>query len=135
MNYETALDYYNNRTGTLQERADVVEALHAAVAEMAADHPRRESTISAANNLVTQTNGLQADLLDYIKTRAELKNDAALCRYLDLHPPQVSRLRSNEIYIGDRILLRIHEVSGIPIKEIKSRLCLPMCKAIRWGAV
>lgn len=63
-----------------------------------------------------------AKVLDELKTKFKIKNDAALARELDLTPVDVSKLRNGKVPIGDRVILRIHEYLGVPVKEIRSML-------------
>lgn len=131
MEYQTALDFYHNRTGTVIERFDIVESLKKQVKGLTEDDPKHTQLVQIIESLVVQTNGLQADFLDWIKTRAELRTDAELCTYLQLRAPQVSNFRSNHLAIGDRILMRFHEITGVEIKEMKQRLCLPIRASLR----
>lgn len=61
-------------------------------------------------------------LLDTLISHLHLKNDAELCRVLEVQPPIVSKIRHRKLNIGATILLRMHEKSGIPIRELK-QLC------------
>lgn len=60
--------------------------------------------------------------LDYLMEKYELKNDAALSRFLDVAPPVVSKWRYGTLPFGPRYILKVHELTDIPIKEIKARL-------------
>jgi plasmid maintenance system antidote protein VapI len=60
-----------------------------------------------------------AKLLDTLQTRFQIKNDAALARELDVTPPEISKLRRGKLPLGDRMILRIHEYLGVPVKEIR----------------
>lgn len=62
------------------------------------------------------------ELLDAIITHYSLKNDAALCRLLEVAPPIVSKVRHQRIGLSDDLILRIHERTGMPVREIKTRL-------------
>jgi hypothetical protein len=59
-------------------------------------------------------------VLDAIKERLNLKNDAALSRALEVAPPVISKIRHRTLPIGATILLRMHEVSEFSIRELKS---------------
>ena len=63
-----------------------------------------------------------AQVLDELKAKFKIKNDAALARELDLTPVDVSKLRNGKTAIGDRVILRIHEYLGVPVKEIRAML-------------
>lgn len=60
------------------------------------------------------------DLLDTIITSMRLKNDAALSRLLEVQPPVTSKIRHGRLPIGSALLIRIHEVTDWPIREIKA---------------
>ena len=58
-------------------------------------------------------------LLDTLIERLNLKNDADLCRLLEVQPPIISKIRHRKLAVGATILLRMHEKSDISIKELK----------------
>ena len=58
-------------------------------------------------------------LLDTLIERMQLKNDAELCRVLEVQPPIISKIRHRKLNVGATILLRMHEKSNIPIRELK----------------
>lgn len=58
-------------------------------------------------------------LLDTLIQRMHLKNDAELCRVLEVQPPIISKIRHRKLNVGATILLRMHEKSDIPIAELK----------------
>jgi predicted house-cleaning noncanonical NTP pyrophosphatase (MazG superfamily) len=58
-------------------------------------------------------------LLDTLIERMHLKNDAELCRVLEVQPPIISKIRHRKLNVGATILLRMHEKSNIPIRELK----------------
>lgn len=58
-------------------------------------------------------------LLDRIKSEFELKNDAAISRFLDLTPPFVSRLRSGKHKITPAVILQIYDKTGWSIEKIR----------------
>jgi hypothetical protein len=58
-------------------------------------------------------------LLDTLIQRMQLKNDAELCRVLEVQPPIISKIRHRKLNVGATILLRMHEKSNIPIRELK----------------
>jgi plasmid maintenance system antidote protein VapI len=59
------------------------------------------------------------ELFDAIKREFNLKNDAELARQLTLSPPQVSKFRARVIGCTDTLILRIHEVFGLTVPEIR----------------
>jgi hypothetical protein len=58
-------------------------------------------------------------LLDTLIQRMQLKNDAELCRALEVQPPIISKIRHRKLNVGATILLRMHEKSNISIRELK----------------
>ncbi|GGY03234.1 hypothetical protein GJV26_00990 [Massilia dura] len=58
-------------------------------------------------------------LLDALAERLAAKNDAALSRALEVAPPVLSKIRHGRLPVGATILLRMHEASGIPIRELR----------------
>ncbi|MFL6675735.1 MAG: hypothetical protein ACJ8LG_20875 [Massilia sp.] len=58
-------------------------------------------------------------LLDTLIQKLHLKNDAELCRVLEVQPPIISKIRHRKLNVGATILLRMHEKSNIPIRELK----------------
>jgi hypothetical protein len=59
-------------------------------------------------------------LLDTLLHVLNLRNDAQLARALDLGPPSVSKVRLRRSPVTAEILLRMHEESNIPIKELRA---------------
>jgi plasmid maintenance system antidote protein VapI len=58
-------------------------------------------------------------LLDALAERLGAKNDAALSRSLEVAPPVLSKIRHGRLPVGATILLRMHEASGIGIRELR----------------
>ena len=61
----------------------------------------------------------EQQLLDTLIEKLHLKNDAELCRVLEVQPPIISKIRHRKLNVGATILLRMHEKSNIPIRELK----------------
>jgi hypothetical protein len=59
-------------------------------------------------------------LLDTLIGRLKLKNDAALSRVLEVAPPVISKIRHRHLPVGASILLRMHEVSEIPVRDLRA---------------
>lgn len=69
---------------------------------------------------VTNTYSLNAGtLLDGLIVHLELKNDAALARVLELAPPMISKLRHFTLPVSAAVLVRMHEVSGLSIRDLR----------------
>lgn len=58
-------------------------------------------------------------LIDTLRTRFEIKSDAALARELDIAPSVISKLRAGAT-LGPTVILSIHEHLGVPVKEIRA---------------
>ena len=58
-------------------------------------------------------------LLDTLIHHLQLKNDAALSRALDVAPPVISKIRHHRLPVGASILIRMHEVSGLTIRDLR----------------
>lgn len=58
-------------------------------------------------------------LLDALIERLNLKNDAALSRTLEVAPPVISKIRHGRLPIGASMLIRMHEETGLNIKELR----------------
>ncbi len=59
-------------------------------------------------------------LLDAIIEKLDLKNDAALSRLLEVAPPVISKLRHGALPIGPTMLIRMHEVSDMNIRDMRA---------------
>ena len=59
-------------------------------------------------------------LLDAIKTRYGMNTDRELAKLLDMTSPQISRIRKRETPLSSSAIIKIHEVSGLPIASLKS---------------
>jgi hypothetical protein len=58
-------------------------------------------------------------LLDTVTERLNVKNDAALSRALAIAPPIISKIRHRKMVVGAALLIRIHEVTNMSIKELR----------------
>ncbi|QAU33833.1 hypothetical protein [Janthinobacterium sp. 17J80-10] len=58
-------------------------------------------------------------LLDSLIEKLRLKNDAALSRALEVAPPVISKIRHRRLPVGASLLIRMHEVSDLSIKELR----------------
>ncbi len=65
-------------------------------------------------------------LLDTVIATIGLKNDAALSRVLGVSPVVISKLRHGKLHIGPSMLIRIHEETGMSVREMKSFLTKPV---------
>ena len=62
-------------------------------------------------------------LLDELQYKFKVKNDRQLAKALNVSTPVLSRIRNNKSAVSAEIMIRIHEVYGMPIAEIKA-LCV-----------
>lgn len=61
-------------------------------------------------------------LFDHLLRTYRVKNDRELAKLLGVLPPVVSKIRSGHAGMGDSIVLAVHEVFEMPIREIKGML-------------
>jgi hypothetical protein len=59
-------------------------------------------------------------LLDTLLERLKLRNDAALSRALAVEPPVISKIRHRRLPVGASMLIRMHEISSLSIKELRN---------------
>lgn len=59
-------------------------------------------------------------LLDAIKNQLCLRSDAALSRAINVAPPVLSKVRHHQLPIGASLLVRLSEVSELPIKDLRA---------------
>jgi hypothetical protein len=60
--------------------------------------------------------------IDELAARLRAKNDAALCRMLGVEPPLVSKIRHKRLPIGAPLLIRVHEVTGLGIDDLRQMM-------------
>lgn len=58
-------------------------------------------------------------LLDVLRENLRLKNDAALARMLEVAPPVISKIRHRRLPVGGALLIRMHEVTGLNIIDLR----------------
>lgn len=59
------------------------------------------------------------NLLDSLIEKLGLKNDAALSRALEVAPPVISKIRHRRLPVGASLLIRMHEVSDLSIRDLR----------------
>ena len=59
------------------------------------------------------------NLLDSLIEKLHLKNDAALSRALEVAPPVISKIRHRRLPVGASLLIRMHEVSNLSIRDLR----------------
>lgn len=68
-----------------------------------------------ATNPTYDPNGL----IDGLIAKLRLKNDAALCRALDIAPPVISKIRHRTLPVGASMLIRLHDFTGMSIRDLR----------------
>ncbi|MDB5770558.1 MAG: hypothetical protein JWM42_932 [Burkholderia sp.] len=71
------------------------------------------------HQLVSQETYNPNRLLDSLIERLRLKNDAALSRVLEVGPPVISKIRHRRLPVGASMLIRMHEVSELSVRELR----------------
>ncbi len=59
------------------------------------------------------------NLLNALLKKLELRNDAGLSRALEVEPPVISKIRHRRLPVGAAMLIRMHEVSHLSIRELR----------------
>ena len=59
-------------------------------------------------------------LLDHVSTLLDVKNDAALAKELGVAPPVISKIRHRRMQVGGSFLIRLHEVTTLSIRELRT---------------
>lgn len=59
-------------------------------------------------------------LLDAIKSAAGIETDAELSRQLGITHQSLSKMRRRHLEIGPSVILRVHEVFGMPVERIRA---------------
>lgn len=63
-----------------------------------------------------------ARLLDALLRQMQLRSDAALARALEIMPPVLSKIRHRKMPVGASILVRMHIVSELSVRELYALL-------------
>lgn len=72
------------------------------------------------NEQYTQQREYNPDnLLATLIGKLNLKNDAALSRALEVAPPVISKIRHRRLPVGAPLLIRMHEVTNLSIKDLR----------------
>ncbi|MDF3035929.1 MAG: hypothetical protein K0S28_1203 [Paucimonas sp.] len=74
---------------------------------------------ATSNRLADQVAYDPNNLLDALIEKLSLKNDAALSRALEVAPPVISKIRHRRLPVGASLLIRMHEVSDLSIKDLR----------------
>lgn len=76
-------------------------------------------TPTTSNKLEDQLAYDPNHLLDSLIEKLGLKNDAALSRALEVAPPVISKIRHRRLPVGASLLIRMHEVSDLSIRDLR----------------
>jgi hypothetical protein len=89
---------------------------------------KRNKTIMTTQADIAEINDKESDdllqynpnrLLDTLIENLHLKNDAALSRALEVAPPVISKIRHHRLPVGASLLIRMHEVSDLSIRDLR----------------
>src|SRR3569623_1720822 len=72
------------------------------------------------HDLSSQETNDPNNLLESLLERMLLKNDAAVSRAREVAPPVISKIRHRKLPGGASLLIRMHEVSDLSIKELRN---------------
>lgn len=75
------------------------------------------------------------EVLDWAITNNGLKNDAALARALEVAPPVISKVRHGRLPIGSTLIVKLHEMTDVSVRDIKRKLGLRCLPALRYSAI
>ena len=86
------------------------------------NHQQENSEASEAPSMTGPGEYSPRRLLDALIERLKLKNDAALCRVLEVDPPVISKIRNGKLRVGASMFIRMHEETGLTIRELRDLL-------------
>lgn len=64
---------------------------------------------------------IENQLIDFLRRELDIKSDRALAHLLELGVPTISKLRHGAP-VSDRVILRIHEKTDIPVRAIRDQI-------------
>jgi len=59
-------------------------------------------------------------LLDVLLNKMQWRNDAAMARALNVTPLDIVQIRRSRLPVGASLLIRMHEVTGISIRDLRN---------------
>jgi plasmid maintenance system antidote protein VapI len=83
---------------------------------------RIQTSTSPFGTKTTQPAYNPNNLLKTLLVRLNLKSNAALCRILEIAPPLISKIRHGKLAVSAPLLIRMHEVSGLSIRELRDMM-------------
>jgi len=75
---------------------------------------------STMNSKSVQSSYDPNNLLTSLLGNLKLKNDSALARALEVGPPMISKIRHRQLPVSASLLIRMHEVSGLSIEDLRT---------------
>ncbi len=63
-------------------------------------------------------------LLDFVKSEIGIETDRKFSSILNVNPSMISKIRQKKTLMNADILLSIHDLTDMPIKEIKRKMGL-----------
>ena len=72
------------------------------------------------NNILNSADYDPNRLLDFLIDKMRTKNDAGLSRELGVAPPVISKIRHRRLPVGASMLIRMHEISDLSIRELRN---------------
>ena len=69
-------------------------------------------------------------VLDTIKDKFDLATDRELANHLEIGFQTISKIRTKIYPVSDTVILRIHEICGLPISEIRHLMELEDFRAL-----
>jgi hypothetical protein len=79
-----------------------------------------DEEIMLQNAIESQSHYNPNHLLDVLLNEMQAKNDSALCRLLGVKPPNISKIRHHRSPVGASLLIRLHEITGISIRDLRN---------------
>jgi hypothetical protein len=61
-------------------------------------------------------------LLNWVGEKLQVSTDAALARMLGVSPESICAMRRRRIPIGSTLLISMHDLLGVPIRELRMRM-------------
>jgi hypothetical protein len=81
--------------------------------------PSKNLTYGILDIMTTKESYNPDNLLSSLISQLNLKNDAALSRALEVAPPMISKIRHRRLPVAASLLIRMHEISALSIKELR----------------
>jgi plasmid maintenance system antidote protein VapI len=63
--------------------------------------------------------------IDTLVSHLNLKNDAALSRFMDVAPPVLSKIRHGRLSVTATMLIKAHDATGLSINQLRDILYAP----------